>query len=126
LTAAEGRRFALTVGGAFLGLAVVAWWRAHLGNSRVLGGIGASLALAGLLFPTRLGPIERAWMRLAHTISRLTTPLAMAVIYLVVLTPIGVVRRALGGNPLVHRATKGSYWNTRPENRRFSNLKRQF
>ena len=98
LTAAEGRRFGLTVGGAFLVFAAVAYWRGHPTTTVVLGGLGAILGLAGLVIPTHLGPVERGWMRLAHLISKVTTPVVMGVMYLLVLTPVGVLRRRVGGN----------------------------
>ena len=41
-------------------------------------------------------------MALAHAISKVTTPIVMGVMYFVVLTPVGVLRRGFGGNPLVH------------------------
>jgi len=126
LTAAEGRRFGLTVGCAFLALAAMAWWRAHPATMFVIGSLGTALALAGLAIPTRLGPISRMWMRLARLVSKVTTPVLMSVVYLLVVTPVGVARRALGGNPLLHRPREGSYWKTRPEGRRAGNLTRQF
>jgi hypothetical protein len=127
LTASEGRRFGLTVGAAFLLFAGIAWWRAHPTVSTVLGSLGGVLALAGLLIPTFLGPVERGWMGLAHLISKITTPIVMGVMYLFVLTPVGFMRRRLGGNPLVHASVERSYWRTRPENaRRTASLSRQF
>jgi hypothetical protein len=126
LTAAQGRRFAFTVGGAFLVFAAVAWWRDHLIPSYALGTIGTILAAAGALVPTRLGGVERAWMALAHQISRVTTPVVMGMMYLVVLTPVGLLRRAFGGNPLSHGLQQSSYWKSRPEGRRAGNLTRQF
>jgi hypothetical protein len=127
LTASQGRRFGLTVGGAFLVLSAVAWWRGHPLAMEILGGLGALLALAGLIVPTRLGPVERAWMRLAHAISKVTTPIVMGVMYLLVLTPVGWLRRTFGGNPLVLQANAESYWHQRPEGqRRTADLRRQF
>ena len=127
LTAAQGRRFGVTVGGAFLVLAVIAWWRGHPMTTQVLGSLGVVLVLAGLLVPTRLGPVERAWMGLAHAISKVTTPIVMAVIYFVVLTPVGVMRRTIGGNPLSHAERERSFWKTRPANaRRSASMERQF
>ena len=127
LTAAEGRRFGLTVGIAFLVFAVIAWWRAHPTVATVLGSIGGALALAGLLIPTRLGPVERAWMALAHAISKVTTPIVMGVMYLLVLTPVGFLRCKFGGNPLVHGVDRQSFWQSRPENaRRSASMSRQF
>ncbi len=127
LTAAKGRSFGLTVGGAFLAIAAFVWWRGHLKVASVLGVLGFVLALAGLVIPTRLGPVERGWMGLAHAISKVTTPIVMGVMYFLVILPVGLLRRALGGNPLEHKEAGGSYWKPRPEGaRRTRSLKRQF
>ena len=113
MTAAEGRKFGLTVGTAFLVLGAVALWRGRETPAVVLATIGAVLALAGLLVPTRLGPVESAWMKLAHAISKVTTPIVMGIIYFVVITPAGVLRRSFGGNPLQHQATEHGLWKRR-------------
>jgi hypothetical protein len=127
LTVAQGRRFGLTVGGAFLFIAGVLWWRDRDLAFRVVGAVGSLLALGGLLVPTHLGPVERAWMKLALAISKVTTPIIMGIMYLAVLTPVGAVRRLLGGNPLVHEPVERSYWRSRPKgSRRSGSLQRQF
>ena len=47
-------------------------------------------------------------MGLAHAISKVTTPIFMGVVYFVVITPIGFIRRrAFGSNPLSPRAPAG-------------------
>jgi carbamoyltransferase len=127
LTRARGRRFGLTVGAAFLVFAGIAFWRGHPTTAAALASIGGPLALAGLVIPIHLGPLERWWMALAHAISRVTTPVVMGVIYLLVLTPIGAIRRGLGGHPLVHAPVNQSYWKARPETaRRSKSMLRQF
>jgi len=126
LTAAQGRRFGLTVGGAFLFLAAIAYWRGSPTATTMLAWLGAALSISGLLIPTHLGPVERAWMRLAHLISKVTTPIVMGVMYLLVLTPVGLLRRMFGANPLVHEAASSSYWHSRPEGQRAGNLRRQY
>ena len=127
LTAREGRRFGLTVGGAFLVLASITWWRGSETATIVLGSLGGALALAGLIVPTHLGPVERAWMALAHAISRVTTPVVMAVMYFVVLTPVGLLRRALAANPVEHQEGTAGFWKQRPAgSRRSASLERQF
>jgi Saxitoxin biosynthesis operon protein SxtJ len=125
-TAAQGRRFALTVGAAFLVIAGVLWWRQSREAYLLLGAIGSLLAFAGLTVPQKLRPVERAWMAVAHAISKVTTPIVMGAMYLLVLLPVGVLRRALGGNPLVHVVREGSYWQHRPETARRSSMRRQF
>ena len=127
LTRAAGRRFGLTVGGAFLVLAALVWWRGHASVAVGFGVLGALLVLAGLVVPTHLGPVERAWMRLAHAISKVTTPIVMGAIYLLVLLPVGILRRKLGGNPLVHEQRDGGFWRARPAHaRRSLDMRRQF
>ena len=127
LTAREGRRFAFTVGAAFLALGGIGAWRGGGIATTVFLVAAVLLGAAGLVVPTYLGPVERAWMGLAHAISKVTTPIVMGVMYLVVLTPVGVLRRAFGGNPLVHRQRGEGYWQARPEGaRRSRSLERQF
>jgi hypothetical protein len=108
--ARAGRRFGLTVGGAFALLAAVSWWRGHAWPPMVLGTLGAALLLAALLLPRQLGPVERAWMRLAHAISRITTPILVGALFYLVLTPIGLIMRAFGRNVLRHPLVDDSYW----------------
>ena len=126
LTAAEGRRFGTTVGAAFLVLAGVLWWRGRLTTASVLAAVGGAFVLGGLLIPTRMGPVERAWMRMAHAISKVTTPVFMAAMYFVVITPVAYMRRGFGSNPLVHRAGQSGYWQPRPADARRSSMERQF
>ena len=125
LTVAEGRRFGLTVGTAFLAFAVLAWWKGRLSVAEILGIVGGFFVVGAAIVPTRLGPVERAWMALAHAISRVTTPIIMAILYFAVITPVALIRRVFAGNPIVQRQTETGYWKTRT-NSRSSNLERQF
>src|SRR5438093_11743421 len=81
LTAVEGRRFGLTVGGAFLVLAALALWRHRPVTLAVFATLGGVLGTAGLVLPTRLGPVFRAWMVFAERLSRITTPIFLALVY---------------------------------------------
>ena len=62
---------------------------------------------------------------MALAISRVTTPVFLGIVYFAVLTPIGMLRRALGHRSLEHQPEKGGYWVVRREPRH-SDLKRQF
>ena len=125
LSAREGRKFAFTVGLAFLLFAGIAAWRSHRTLTLMFASIGGLLLIAGLAIPSRLGPVERAWMALAHFISRFTTPVIMGVIYYGVITPIGLIMRAFGSNPLTHASNGQSYLAWRNGAPR-SDLHRQF
>lgn len=111
LTAAEGRKFAFTVGIAFLVLAGISYWRGHTRVPAVLGSLGGVLILAGLVAPTALGPVQRGWMNFAHMLSKVTTPIFMGIVYFLVITPIGLFRQMIGGNAMVSRSTpETGYW----------------
>ena len=106
----RGRRFAFTVAGAFGAIALLTLWRERETIALVTGTLSALLLVAGVLFPSKLEPVERGWMKMALLISRVTTPIFMGIVYFVVLTPAGVIRRTFGKNPLVHSKAEDSYW----------------
>lgn len=110
LTAAEGRRFALTVGGAFLVLAALSRWRGHDVAPATLAAIGALLLLAGLVAPGYLSPVFRGWMALGLLISRVTTPAFMALLYFGAITPMALVMRVLGRSPLRGAPGETTFW----------------
>lgn len=124
LSPREGRRFAFTLAGAFATLALLLWWRGRHA-APWFGGVAAGMALLGLLVPANLGPLQRAWMGLAHAISKVTTPVFMGVVYFVVLSPIGLVMRAFGRKPMAATAREGSFWVARSSSEQTS-MERQF
>jgi hypothetical protein len=126
LSPAEGRKFGLLVGGAFLVIAGVLWYRGHQTAAWVALGLGGPLILAGLAVPGRLGPVYRAWMALAVAISKVTNPIFMGIIFFLVLTPSGLIARLLGHRPLVRQRGSASYWQTRPAGARRSKMDHQF
>ena len=127
LSASEGRKFALTVAAALVVLASVALWRGHGRPAGILGLAGLLLATAGIIVPYRLGPLYRAWMGLAHTIARVTNPVVMGFVYFVVITPVGIVMRLFGSNPLKRISEEGSFWiRRRGEEIRHGNMTNQF
>ena len=109
-TSAAGRKFAFTLAAAFAVLAFIAFLRHRQLSWNVLGGVAAVMTLLGIATPSRLEPLERGWMSLAHLLSKITTPIFMGIVYFVVLTPIAFIRRAAGGNPMTHKLDEDSYW----------------
>ena len=126
LTPAEGRKFGLLVGGAFLVIGILLWRRAHPTGATVAGAVGAFLVLGGLAVPARLEPIYRAWMKLALMISKVTTPIFMSVLFYLVLPPAGLLARLVGHRPLVNRRTAPTYWRSRAEGERQGAMDHQF
>ena len=107
----------MTVGVAFLVLAVITRWRGHIIPMYVFGSVGTGLLAAAALLPGRLGPVFHAWMGLAHVISKVTTPVFMGVVYFGVIAPVGLLMRLFGRNPIRHHAVNESYWADRSEAR---------
>ncbi|MBU6365014.1 MAG: hypothetical protein KJT01_02265 [Gemmatimonadetes bacterium] len=123
-TRAELRAFAFTVGGAFAVLGALAWgWRGHAATGQALLGAAAALAAAGVVAPHRLAAVERGWMALALAISKVTTPVFMGAVYLLVITPGGVLRRTLGARVLEPSRGRATAW---VAVRRSPSMERQF
>jgi hypothetical protein len=92
-TPKELRKFGVTVGGAFVVLGSLSWWRGHEIPPIVLWCIGGALLLPGLVFPAALAPVERAWLRLAAVLAAVNTRAILTVLYYAMMTPIGAVLR---------------------------------
>ena len=89
---------------------------------------GAFLAVA-LVRPAWLAPFNRAWFKFGLLLQRVVNPLVMAVIYFAVVTPTGLVMRALGKDPLRLRYDPDaeSYWIHRdPPGPERESMKNQF
>ena len=114
---AEGRRFGLTLGIAFLVLAGLLLWRERLMVATSVAAIAAVLLTAAAVAPTRLGPIRRVWMRIAGGVSKVTTPILMGIVYFGVVTPIGLVMRTLGHRALAPPRGAPSFWMQRDRDR---------
>ena len=125
LSAREGRKFAFTVGIAFLVLGAISLWRGRYLPPRILGTLGVALLLAGVLVPGKLTRLNHWWMSLANAISKVTAPIFVGIAYFVVLTPLGWLMRALGKHPLRHKEEDGGFWVSPPSDGR-SNLETQF
>ena len=126
LSRSEGRRFGFVVGTAFLLIAAVSLWRGHEIPPMVLGGIGGALWLGGLLVPGHMGPVYNAWMGFAQALSKVTTPIFMSIVYLIVLTPAGLVMRLFGRRPMTAKVEDdGGFW-AHKDSTATGDLSRQF
>ena|SRR5688500_10183735 len=128
-TSKEGRRFAFTVAAAFGVIAAFTLWRDRDVIAAVAGSVAAILLVAGIAAPAHLGAVERGWMKFAGLLSRVTTPVFMGIMYFVVLTPAGVIRRTFGRDPLDRPLDAGSYWvkrTTRDREASRRRMERQF
>ena len=114
------REFGLIVGGVFVLLSL--WWLYRgkfVSAAHVLLPLGALLIIFGLLWPRVLVLPSRAWMLLAEGLSFVTTRIILALVFFLVVTPIGVVKRLTGWDPLSRRGARSdSYWKPYSERQR--------
>ena len=110
LTKREGRKFAFTVGTAFIVLGAISAWRGHQLPPRILFALGGALLAAGVAIPGRLSGVHRSWMAFGHAISRVTSPIVIGAVYFLVITPTGALIRLFGRDPLRHKERDGGFW----------------
>ena len=126
LSVAAGRQFGLTVGAAFLILGGLLAWRGRAVAPVILA-LGAVLVVAGLAAPSRLGPVQRAWLTLGEIISRVTTPVFLGIVYFGAIAPIGLLLRAFHRNPLTRQRRAATAWVPRAADARSRHdMERQF
>ena len=114
------REFGLVVGGVFVLLA--GWWLYRgkfAGAVQILLPLGGLLVLLGLIWPRALVLPNKAWMLLAEGLSYVTTRVILALVFFLIVTPIGCIKRLSGWDPLSRRsATRESYWRPYSERQR--------
>jgi hypothetical protein len=106
------REFGLIVGGVFTLLGMWWWYRGKFVTAtHIVLPLGIILCLLGIILPRALVFPNKAWMTLAEALSYVTTRIILAFVFFAILTPIGLIKRALGWDPLHRRADSGeSYW----------------
>jgi hypothetical protein len=101
-------------------LSSVRWWALVVA--------AAFLALA-LLWTTPLHPLNRLWLKLGLLLSKIVSPIVMMVLFYATVTPIGILMRLAGKDPLRLRrdAAAASYWIPRePPGPAPDSMKQQF
>ncbi len=111
------RTFGWQIGGIFLLIGgVLAWhWGAFGTLVMILLGLGGVLLVVGLSFPAALRPIYKLWMGLALVLGFVMSHVLLAVVFFGLVTPIGLVMRLFGHDPLSRRVAPpgGTYWKDR-------------
>jgi hypothetical protein len=94
--------------------ALIAAWAWHFGKSWFGWplAIGAAFAACATLRPALLAPLNRLWMSLGHLLGRIVSPIVMGLIYFGVVTPIAIIARWRGVDPMRRRFDPAatSYW----------------
>jgi saxitoxin biosynthesis operon SxtJ-like protein len=95
---------------AFLG--GMSQWRGHPRSALILWGIGAALALIYYVIPPTKRLMFDLWMGVTYPIGWVLSHLLMVIMFYLVITPIGLLMRLLGRDPMQRAFDRGatSYW----------------
>lgn len=109
------RSFGLVMGSVLLVVAVIVTWKSAWTLTTAVWVILSACALfvaAAIAAPQSLRAIHRVWMMFATVLGFIMTRVILSVVYFVVVTPIGLVLRAVGKDPLSKGPdpTLTSYW----------------
>jgi len=123
----ELRNFGLIVGGVF---GAIALWPAIFRGGDIRTwclALAALLIVPALIVPTALAPAHRAWMALASILGWVNTRIVLGVVFFVVITPIGLVMRLTGRDPMQRAFDRAATtYRVRRTSRPGAHLLRQF
>lgn len=116
----QARQFAVVLAVLLAVLAAWATWRGHPVRAAVLGTAAVLPVLLAFALPRVWLAAFRLWMRFAEALGWLSTHLILGAFFSLVLTPVGLVMRALGKAPLDLEWGRGhtTSWITRAETER--------
>jgi hypothetical protein len=100
-------------------LALLAAWRIYAGAriGVVLAAVAVILSVCAAI-PSAAVVFDRWWMRLARVLGYVNGRIILSLLYFLVVTPIGVVVRLCGHDPLERRTGgSGSHWRKRSATR---------
>ncbi len=107
LDARDLRKFGLVTGGIIAGLFGFLFpWLLDTSWVYWPWTVAGILVLWGLAAPKTLGPIYRLWMQAGLLLSRVTTPVVLAMVFYLVIVPVAVVMRAARHDPMARRFEK--------------------
>lgn len=92
---------------------IALWPLLHQGGVRVWAlVVAAAFALIAVVRPTLLATPNRLWMKLGLLLGKIVSPIALGILFYAVLTPLGVLMRLTGKDPLRLKrdAAAASYW----------------
>ena len=93
--------------------AIIAFWPIINGNPLRLWSIPISVIflVLGLLNSKLLNPLNIVWVKFGELLGRIIAPIVMAIIYFIIVTPIGLFMRLIGKDLLNLKFSKANtYW----------------
>lgn len=88
--------------------------------------LAAVLSALGLLAPAAVRPIYRVWMRFGLALNKITTPIILGVVFFLLITPIGLLRRLFSGDPMARKFTDEASYRVPSQQAPAKNMERPF
>ena len=107
--------------------ALIAFWPLMSGNSFRVWPIPVSIIflILAVINSKLLTPLNLAWIKFGEILGRVISPIVMAFVYFLIITPIGILMRLIGKDLLKTKfSNNNSYWIKREKN--VGSMKRQF
>jgi hypothetical protein len=124
----DWKKFGITMGIILSIIGFFLLWKKNNNYNYILF-LAAAFFITGLILPSILSPIYKAWMALAVVMNFIMTRVIMAVIFYLVVTPIGLIACLTGKEFLDMKIDKSakSYWILREKTKKLkSDYERQF
>ena len=108
------RSFGISVGTVLLLIAAFLAWRGRITGAPIAAGIGAVLLILGLTKPVLLKWPSAVWWKFAMVLGYVNARVILTIAFLIVLTPIGLIWRVIGRDPLKRRKQNFDGWSAYP------------
>ena len=111
----------------FIVFLIISFWPTIEGQSLRFWSLAIALIFLvfGLLNSKLLSPLNLIWIKFGEALGRIIAPIAMGIVYFIIITPIGLFMRLIGKDLLRTKFSKNnSYWIKREKN--IGSMKRQF
>jgi len=110
----QARKTALVVAAVLLSIALWNLYRGRMTVVSIFATIAGVLTLIGLFVPVAARAFHRFWMGIAAVLGYVNSRILLSLLYYCLFTPVGLVRRVFGRDPMKRRgAAQSSYWVTR-------------
>ena len=108
------KSFGISVGIVLLLIAGFLVWRERLATAQIVGGIGAVLLVLSLVQPRLLKWPSAVWWRFALILGYVNARIILTVIFTIVFSPLGLLWRIIGNDPLARKRRNWPGWSPYP------------
>jgi hypothetical protein len=108
------RSFGISVGAVLLVIAAALVWRGRMGRAEILGPVGLVLLVCGLVYPPILKVPSALWWRFSRALGAVNARVLLTLLFSLVLTPLSLLWRLTGKDPLTRRRDRWPGWTAYP------------